>query len=71
MRLDRAPGREVAVPLTTTRRGASAADYSGVPGRVVFGADETARSFAVTATDDGDEDDGESIDIGFGRCRRR
>ena len=66
LRLDRAPGREVTVPLTTTRRGASAGDYSGVPASVVFGAGETAKSFAVTATDDGHQDDGESIDIGFG-----
>ena len=66
VRLDRAPGREVQVPLTTTRRGASSADFSGVPGSVVFGAAQTVRSFTVTATDDSDDDDGESLDIGFG-----
>ena len=66
VRLDRAPGREVRVPLTTTRRGASSGDFSGVPASVVFGAAQTVRSFQVTATDDNDNDDGESIEIGFG-----
>ena len=32
----------------------------------MFGAAQTVRSFQVTATDDNDNDDGESIDIGFG-----
>ena len=66
VRLDRAPGREVRVPLTTTRRGASSGDFSGVPGSVVFGAAQTVGSFTVTATDDSHDDDGESLDIGFG-----
>ena len=66
VRLDRAPGREVRVPLSTTGRGATPDDYSGVPSSVVFGAAQTVASFDVTAVDDSDDDDHESIDIGFG-----
>ena len=66
VRLDRAPGRQVAVPLTTTPRGATTADYTGVPGSVTFGASQTVATFQVAATDDSESDDGESVDIGFG-----
>ena len=52
VRLDAAPGREVTIELTKTHRGATAADYSGLPDNVTFGASETVQSFTVTATDD-------------------
>ena len=66
--LDAAPGRAVTVPLTTTDiGGATAEDYSGIPADVTFGADQTAMTFAVTATaNDGISDGGESLSIGFG-----
>ena len=64
--LDGAPGRSVTVPLTATGRGASSADYAGVPGSVTFGANETRQTFTVTATDDGEDDDLESVTLGFG-----
>ena len=65
--LDTAPGRSVTVPLTRTHRGgATADDYSGIPETVTFGASQTARTFTVTATDDGVDDGGESVSIGFG-----
>ena len=65
--LDTAPGRSVTVPLTKANGGgATAADYSGIPANVTFGASQTARTFTVTATDDSVEDGGESVSIGFG-----
>ena len=66
LRLDAAPGRSVTIELTKTHRGATAADYSGLPGSVTFGASETEKSFTVTATDDSLDDDRESVAIGFG-----
>ena len=66
VRLDAAPGRSVTIELTKTHRGATAADYSGLPGSVTFGASETEKSFTVTATDDSLDDDRESVAIGFG-----
>ena len=66
LRLDAAPGRTVTIELTKTHRGATAADYSGVPGSVTFGASEKEKSFTDTATDDSQDDDRESVAIGFG-----
>ena len=66
LRLDAAPGRTVTIELTKTHREATAADYSGVPGSVTFGASEKEKSFTVTATDDSADDDRESVAIGFG-----
>ena len=65
--LDTAPGRAVTVPLTTDPGGgATAADYSGIPETVTFGASQTARTFTVTATNDSVDDGGESVSTGFG-----
>ena len=59
--------REVSIPLVRTHRGgASEADYSGVPERVTFSSGVTTRTFTFTAADDGEDDDGESVVIGFG-----
>ena len=66
VRLDTAPGRAVTIPLTPSHRGATAADYSGLPGSVTFGASDTVQSFTLTATDDNHDDDRESVAIGFG-----
>ena len=66
VRLDAAPGRSVTVPITRTHNGATGADYSGVPADVTFGANDTAVSFTVTATDDEEDDDLESVRLGFG-----
>ena len=66
VRLDTAPGRAVTIPLTPSHRGATAADYSGLPASVTFGASETEKSFTVTATDDSQDDGRESVAIGFG-----
>ena len=65
--LDAAPGRSVTVPLLVTYLGgASEADYTGIPASVTFGANETAKTFTVTAADDSANDGGESLSIGFG-----
>ena len=67
VQLDEAPGRSVTVPLTAAHAGgATAADYSGIPANVTFGANQRSRTLTVTATDDTDSDGGESVSIGFG-----
>ena len=63
-----AASRAVTILVTATPQGgASSADYSGVPGSVTFAAGETEQSFTVRATDDSADDDGESVQLGFGR----
>ena len=47
------------------RKGATSADYSGVPRRLIFADGNTIRSFTVTAVDDSENDDGEKIKIEF------
>ena len=55
------------IPLEVTLQGgATAADYSGIPETVTFGADQTAVTFTVTATADTDAETGERVSIGFG-----
>ena len=61
------PGRQVTVPLSAEGAGgATAADWSGVPESVTFGALQTSHTFTLTATDDADADAGESVELGFG-----
>ncbi|MCY4281284.1 MAG: alpha-L-fucosidase, partial [Acidimicrobiaceae bacterium] len=65
--LSDAPQRSVTIPLVVTYSGgASAADVSGIPASVTFAAGESSKSFTVTATDDRDDDDGESVAITLG-----
>ena len=67
VKLDAAPGRSVEIPLVATRQGgASAADYSGIPASVTFGAEETSKTIDVTATVDVGGDGGESVRLEFG-----
>ena len=67
VKLDAAPGRSVEIPLVATRQGgASAADYSGIPASVTFGAEETLKTIDVTATVDVGGDGGESVRLEFG-----
>ncbi len=67
VRLNSDPEREVAIPLVLTHRGgATAADYSGVPEAVRFGPGVTANQFDFSATDDSEDDSGESVVVGFG-----
>ena len=61
------PERSVTIPLTATGQdGVSPADYSGVPANVVFAAGETAKTFWFRATQDTEDDDEESVKLGFG-----
>ena len=61
------PERTVTVPLTKTDQdGASSADYSGVPASVEFAPGETEQTFTFSATQDQDNDDGESVKLTFG-----
>ena len=54
------------IPLTKEGQdGASGADYSGVPANVVFNPGDTEKSFTFAATSDTDNDDGESVKLGF------
>ena len=66
VKLDADPERTVTIPLTKANQdGASNSDYSGVPANVVFNASDTEKSFTFTATADDDNDDGESVKLGF------
>ena len=61
------PERTVVVPITAVNQGtASDADYSGVPSSVTFDAGEMSKSFTFSATQDTDNDDDESVQLGFG-----
>ena len=65
--LSKAPGSEAVIPITTTNQGGtSAADYSGVPASVSFGAAETSKTITFAAAQDTADDDGESVLLGFG-----
>ena len=61
------PERTVVVPIVAVNQGTTSdADYSGVPPSVTFDAGETSKSFIFSATQDTDNDDGESVQLVFG-----
>ncbi|MDE0337568.1 MAG: hypothetical protein OXI80_07845, partial [Caldilineaceae bacterium] len=61
------PERTVMIPIASTPQGgAIAADFSGVPVSVTFNSGETEQSFTFSATQDTDNDDGESVKLAFG-----
>ena len=67
VQLSEAPASPATILLTRRHLyGATAADYSGVPPSVTFGASDTSKTFTLTAIDDSVDDDGESVKIGFG-----
>ena len=67
VKLDADPERTVAIPITATDQdGASGDDYSGVPARVTFNSGDTEVDISFTAASDSDNDDGESVKLGFG-----
>ena len=70
---DRDPERAVTVPLTAAAGGGgSVDDYSGVPAEVVFTAGGAlSRTFTLTAEDDAVDDDGETVELGFGTLPER
>ena len=45
--------------------GATGDDYSGIPSVVTFAVGEQTKTIMVTATDDSDDDDGESVSLSF------
>ncbi len=64
--LSPAQSSQVTIPITATPQGgASAGDYSGVPSSVVFAANETSKTFTLTAVDDAVADPGESVRLTF------
>ena len=61
------PERSVTIPLTTANQnGASSSDYTIVPTSITFASGETSKAFVFSATEDTDDDGGESVAIGFG-----
>ncbi len=63
--LNRDAGRAMDIDLVRTHRGATEADYSGVPFNIRFDPGVTSREFTVTATGDDDEEDSEAVELGF------
>ena len=65
--LDKAPGRQVIVPLiVTTGSGVTGGDYSGVPPMVTFAAVDTSTTFSFSAGDDAVDEDDEAVTVAFG-----
>ena len=61
------PGRTVVIPITATPQGTTTvADYTVSAMSVTFGGDNMSKTFTVTATQDAEDDDGESVLLGFG-----
>ena len=64
--LSKAPGSEAVIPLVSTaQRGADFDDYT-VQTSVTFDASETSKTITFSATQDTDDDDGESVLLDFG-----
>ena len=67
VKLSKAPGSEVVIPITHTPQGATtSADYSGVPSSMTFEATDTEQTITFAADDDEHNDDGESALLAFG-----
>ena len=66
VKLNADPEREVIIPIRRTNQGASDDDYSGVPASVTFNSGNIEKSFTITAVDDAEDDDGESVKLSFG-----
>ena len=65
--LARAVTDTVTIPINVTHNGgASEDDYSGEPENVIFNSGEMSKTFTIMATDDSDNDDGESLTLSFG-----
>ena len=64
--LDADPERELVIPLRLTEVDASNADYTGVPVSVTFPDGVTTQTFTVSAVDDIEVEDDESLSLAFG-----
>ena len=61
------PERTVTIPLSKTDQdGATSADYSLSTTNLTFNAGDTEKEVTFTATDDAEDDDGESVRLAFG-----
>ena len=61
------PGRQVVVPVEARNLGgASAGDYTLSATMLTFDSADTSKTFVFTATDDTDDDGGESVELSFG-----
>ena len=61
-----APHR-VEIPITAAgMNGASDDDWTGVPEELIFASGEQSKTFTVMASDDTVEEDGETLELGFG-----
>ena len=57
----------VEIPITAAgMNGASDDDWMGVPEELIFASGEQSKTFTVMASDDTVEDDGETLELGFG-----
>ena len=60
------PERTVEIPTSTSNQGgATPADYTVTPTTVTFNSGETSKSLTFAATQDGVDDDDESVGLGF------
>ncbi len=68
VKLSAAPGRSLTIPLTHRGTNGATSDDYGVPDpfQVTFGATETQKTFTFSAAADDVDDDGETVDLGFG-----
>ena len=67
VRLSVKPGETLTIPLTYAYLGgATAADFSGLPANVTFGANATSAGVTIRPVDDFEEDPGESLKVSFG-----
>ena len=65
--LSAGPSQTTVIPLTATNQGgATAADYSVVPMSVTFNALDTSKTITFSATEDMDDEVGESVLLAFG-----
>ena len=66
------PERTVEIPLTVGEvGGATSSDYAGVPASVMFNSSETEQTIPFVASDDGEDDDGESVRLSLGALPER
>ena len=66
VKLSADPERDVTLTITRTGEGgASSSDYSGVPNTTTIAVGDMEASFTFSATQDADDDDGESVKLGF------
>ena len=67
VRLSTDATREVAIPLTAAfEGGATQDDFGELPEQITFSRGESEKTFRVSATEDNEDDDGESLTLGFG-----